>query len=297
MFFQTFFLLTEKDFKENIHLPANCYFTYKVDLAKETEINDTYKTIYSSQRYAPFCLYLYSINKELPNEKLIDYLISITFHYNYLKVGLEIPFFIFDILHEEKEKIISLFIERFNAQGYDNIRYVHADKIGGSNTGYSKINHAYFDGSLDNDFFSYYFERIMNRSKNDHPLIISVNSDIEIVAILSKIEAAEKELEIQDQHLYNSLKKIMELEVTNNNLIDQIHIRQTRIESLENYVSSANAPESVYKKKMKDILKFYETEYEILPIWYKRFGHIIKVIMGKRTFKSLFNDNVKKYKD
>jgi len=36
------------------------------------------------------------------------------------------------------------------------------------------------------------------------------------------------------------------------------------------------------------IIDWYNKEYEILPLWYKRFGHIIKVIMGKRKFKSLF---------
>jgi len=45
------------------------------------------------------------------------------------------------------------------------------------------------------------------------------------------------------------------------------------------------------------ILKFYKNEYEILPLWYKRFGHIIKVIQGKRSFRSLFDKRVKKYKD
>jgi hypothetical protein len=45
------------------------------------------------------------------------------------------------------------------------------------------------------------------------------------------------------------------------------------------------------------ILRFYRNEYEILPLWYKRFGHIIKVIQGKRSFRSLFDKRVKKYKD
>lgn len=42
--------------------------------------------------------------------------------------------------------------------------------------------------------------------------------------------------------------------------------------------------------------KFYYNEYEILPLWYKRLGHVIKVIMGKRTLKSLFKDDTPKYK-
>jgi hypothetical protein len=42
---------------------------------------------------------------------------------------------------------------------------------------------------------------------------------------------------------------------------------------------------------------FYHSEYEVLPLWYKRVGHIIKVITGKRSFRSLFDNNVKKYKN
>ena len=53
----------------------------------------------------------------------------------------------------------------------------------------------------------------------------------------------------------------------------------------------------IQKTQSQEILTWYHNEYEILPLWYKRFGHIIKVIMGKRSFKSLYKDNVKKYKD
>jgi len=42
------------------------------------------------------------------------------------------------------------------------------------------------------------------------------------------------------------------------------------------------------KKRANDLLAWYHKEYEALPLWYKRFGHIVKVFTGKRTFKSLF---------
>jgi hypothetical protein len=45
------------------------------------------------------------------------------------------------------------------------------------------------------------------------------------------------------------------------------------------------------------INSFYYYEYEILPLWYKKIGHIIKVLQGKRRFRSLYNSNVKKYKN
>jgi hypothetical protein len=63
------------------------------------------------------------------------------------------------------------------------------------------------------------------------------------------------------------------------------------------YFSFISLSKKVGENQYYDILKWYENEYEILPLWYKRFGHIIKVITGKRTFRSLFNDNIKKHKD
>lgn len=54
---------------------------------------------------------------------------------------------------------------------------------------------------------------------------------------------------------------------------------------------------SIQKEERARGLKWYYHEYEILPLWYKKFGHILKVLMGKRSFKSLFSDKVKKHKD
>jgi len=53
----------------------------------------------------------------------------------------------------------------------------------------------------------------------------------------------------------------------------------------------------VQEQEYYEVINWYNHEYEILPLWYKQFGHIIKVLMGKRSFRSLFSDNVKKYKD
>lgn len=39
--------------------------------------------------------------------------------------------------------------------------------------------------------------------------------------------------------------------------------------------------------------QWYDAEYEVLPLWYKQFGHIIKVLSGKRTFRSLFGSRIK----
>jgi hypothetical protein len=63
------------------------------------------------------------------------------------------------------------------------------------------------------------------------------------------------------------------------------------------YKSFLSLSKEVQKKEYYGVRDWYRNEYEILPLWYKRFGHIIKVITGKRSFRSLFNDKTKKYKD
>jgi hypothetical protein len=80
-------------------------------------------------------------------------------------------------------------------------------------------------------------------------------------------------------------------------LLSKIELLHEQLDSLNNYHLYYNSSDTRYKRQIAELLNFYKNEYEILPVWYKRFGHILKVIMGKRTFRSLFNDNVKKYKN
>jgi hypothetical protein len=63
------------------------------------------------------------------------------------------------------------------------------------------------------------------------------------------------------------------------------------------YLSFIELGKKVGESEYYDMRKWYHDEYEVLPLWYKRFGHILKVLKGKRTFRSLFSDKVKKHKE
>jgi hypothetical protein len=54
------------------------------------------------------------------------------------------------------------------------------------------------------------------------------------------------------------------------------------------YFSFIPISKKVAESQYYDVLDWYKMEYEVLPLWYKRFGHILKVFKGKRSFKSLF---------
>ena len=62
-------------------------------------------------------------------------------------------------------------------------------------------------------------------------------------------------------------------------------------ERLENAESTINVVRTKYKDDYDLLFNWYHKEYEVLPLWYKRFGHIIKAFMGKRTFRSLWSDD------
>ena len=57
------------------------------------------------------------------------------------------------------------------------------------------------------------------------------------------------------------------------------------------YQSFISLSKKVGESEYYEIKRWYEQEYEVLPLWYKRVGHIIKAIIGKRDFKSFFEKN------
>jgi len=130
------------------------------------------------------------------------------------------------------------------------------------------------DRSYNNDLFFYSLStpaqhsglaalrQIENRLRQDFPIQIS---------LIRENQRLEKELK--------ALKKIQ---------------ASTEAE-LENHKQYLEVLRSTHPTK--ELQDYYTHEYEILPLWFKRLGHLVKVLTGKRTFRSLFRDDVKKYKD
>jgi len=79
------------------------------------------------------------------------------------------------------------------------------------------------------------------------------------------------------QNIRAKLKTVLE----ENEMLETInHKLSIELANHQEYLSIA-----LKQKETEDILNFYHQQYEVLPLWYKRFGHIIKIIMGKRTLK------------
>lgn len=101
---------------------------------------------------------------------------------------------------------------------------------------------------------------------------------------LSKIEHENELLKIKQQNSMHYLKMLREASLQQIHQIAALQKKETAViqdpgllKEIENL-----------KKNRDAIQEWYLKEYEVLPKWYKRTGHVIKAFMGKRTFRSLF---------
>ncbi|HMG66447.1 MAG TPA: hypothetical protein VK588_02140 [Chitinophagaceae bacterium] len=149
----------------------------------------------------------------------------------------------------------------------------------------------YHQSQVQEDIASWYYNKL-NTVPTAIDLIIAFSS-LPANEIYEKLNAGEHQFKEDHFIMWQMLEKKV-------GLLDKLKAAEIlkeglkrEIQSQEDYLSNLHIHETTQKK----IGDFYHYEYEILPAWYKRLGHIIKVIMGKRSFRSLFDDNVKKYKD
>lgn len=102
----------------------------------------------------------------------------------------------------------------------------------------------------------------------------------------------------EEQKLQESYPVLFQLKQENQLLYERVNqlvlIQKAAEQELATQATHISTLRSI--SQAAHLQNYYTNEYEILPRWYKRFGHVLKVVMGKRSFRSLFNDNVKKYK-
>ncbi|WP_242918222.1 hypothetical protein [Pontibacter liquoris] len=190
----------------------------------------------------------------------------------------------------------------------------------------------YEENAIYNDFIELFSKSAALQGFNQIN-VVCVNPDKSVCALLS----ADKLLDIRtvyqrcldqlplkvDINLYISvfgLKDIIELNIAleeEESLYKQQNLNGYRLaEEYKKLVDCVNQLELINKAAKQEIdnqytfnqiLKsgshavylqnYYDNEYEILPLWYKQLGHIIKVLTGKRSLRSLFDNNITKYEN
>lgn len=124
-----------------------------------------------------------------------------------------------------------------------------------------------------------------------HDLFFRLSAGAGPQAALTSLRSVESAFSLQSPQLHTLIRAYASLEEKFNSLDRKYAASALELQHQQQYVDVLRSGHAA-----KEIQEFYNREYEILPLWYKRFGHIVKVLTGKRTFSSLFRSNVKKYK-
>ncbi|MEO7489447.1 MAG: hypothetical protein ABIU77_20195 [Ferruginibacter sp.] len=144
------------------------------------------------------------------------------------------------------------------------------------------------DNSLQ-DFLNTYYELLSKRYYVSKYIGIKTN---DFAAFVGALAVMEVKLLKENPTLFNHLNQFCQLKNTVVQLNENMRVVKEDLTNQKAYLKIFKDQDESVK-----INEFYRNEYEILPLWYKQFGHLIKVVMGKRTWRSLFDNNVKKYKN
>lgn len=137
-----------------------------------------------------------------------------------------------------------------------------------------------------------YKTRLLSPVSTTDPLYIKVSKEEEITAVHELVATEEALFEQQHTGLFTLKKQNRQLQQD----LQQLGILyQAAKQEISNQVSHNQILRS--SSQATALQNYYNNEYEVLPLWYKRLGHIVKVLMGKRSFRSLYSDNTKKYRD
>lgn len=115
----------------------------------------------------------------------------------------------------------------------------------------------------------------------DQSLFITVDDKAEIIEALNLLRKAEGDFREQNPRLYQLARTAQQQASALNKLkMQQLALEaELKYQQEHNEILRATHP-------AKELQDYYNAQYEILPTWYKRFGHLLKLISGKRAFHS-----------
>lgn len=251
----------------------------------EIDVDDNDNHIHSFQlaeKYltdTSFCL-LVQLHNTLSSRQATD-LIAFLFFSNYHKPGGSPQI----IVGGENMAIIKSGIEQLHKtageQGFSTIQITLASAlpISFASTGQQAIRETY---------------RGWLQAPNTSTDILYVNATLaaDINATHEALEAEEILFSQQDPGLFS-------LKLQNRALNKQVQHLELLCKAAQQEISNQVSHNQILRSSSQAtaLQNYYNNEYEVLPLWFKRLGHVVKALMGKRSFKSLYSNKVKKYKD
>lgn len=254
--------------------------SYLIKSSDQKKIVETYQ-FFSTNLIPQFSL---TIIIDAPfDDNFLYYLVSFFFLPNYLKTNNQIVInFIYkkeDLLKNEQDDLIKISAK----QGIINlqINVLTYDTLNAPPNALHKSFHVF---SSINNFMLLYINTLQSLTFYNNTFYVN-HLAIDVEKLHSIITIENDSFKINNRPLYDVALALQIQTLENSNF----QIKQTSLlNELDNYKTHIAVLKSVHEAT--ELQLYYDKEYEVLPIWYKRFGHILKLLMGKRNFKSLFNN-------
>jgi hypothetical protein len=137
-----------------------------------------------------------------------------------------------------------------------------------------------------------YYKSIFNTDRFYNKDIFFQTKSAEVLrSVFLSLQQAEADFKEKSPGLFSFATTTLLLEKELSSLKRKNLLIETEMNNQKQYADILRTGHST-----RELQDYYNNEYEILPKWYKRFGHLLKVVTGKRSFRSLFRNDVKKYK-
>lgn len=280
------------------HESLNNSFTF--DVNAPAHILNGLRLIFTNEQFSPFSITLKLGSDDHVDYQIINYLCLILSHPKYFKINGR---HLLGVIRKGTNAGIddypgwNIFV-KLAEQGY----HPWLIDLSQNKTDYGKI-FSYWVLSEFERLKSDYIQNLLS-SLSQMNIFLTPDEHWDLNKVISEIKRKESEFSQQKPEIYKLYKNLIEMsgklseyENLNNILSYDVKSKEKYLEYLLKGEDGDNEFSKTRLSNIQKIKNFYRYEYEILPGWYKKIGHIIKVIMGKRSFRSLFNDNVKKYKD
>jgi hypothetical protein len=294
MILKTFFLINiaQLESKFEIDLSNNEYVCFCVDSDDEISLESFLNLLFISNIKSPFIICIEEKKAFSPDliKRLCRFILPMTFHYRYFKSEYNKPLFFINTTQSDFFSNSALFKDEYIRQGFKSPDCIHL------NTQTEPDFPAEDQEKFYKDLQKKYQHAFESFSPQNNALYISITSLNDLSQSAIYLREHEKEIFREKKNIFSLMKRLSDLEKQKLSLSLYTGNIEQRLLSVQSYQSADNPVESEHRRKMNELIRFYDNEYEILPLWYKRLGHVIKVLMGKRTFRSLYDNNAKKYK-
>lgn len=278
MLYDIYYIVTPEILQQPVKTTADATLVLAIDPADKNELSSCFQ---AAEQYIsnPFCLLLTLQAIVTPEQATA--LMAFFFFPNYHKPEVVPQIFVTGNNADLVATSIEILQQSAKAQAFSAIGVMPATTLANS-----------FAAQDTSTIMEAYKTRLLAPVMTTEAIFIKIAREEEIAAVEQLLSTEETLFEQQHAGLFTLKKQNRQLQQQ----VQQLgFLYQAAQQEIRNQVSHNQILRS--SSQATALQNYYNNEYEVLPLWYKRLGHIVKVLMGKRSFKSLYSDSSKKYRD